>query len=500
MTGAFLHDRLGTWLCTATIAVSLLPLLLGGPVSARIFAARGGENPTTQLAQATAMLAVAVVLWLLLQLIAGLRHRSPERPLRPADAAAALAPWALATASVLLTGSRAPNLMWLAVPAVIVALVIAQPDIRVLKVLGGVTIGLAALAVVVGLVNPEFASFLPYGNIDEQFEKAIFGTLLSWPFIHPNQLGMALVLGAPFVLYLRRPWIKAVGLAIITGGVLWASSRSAFYAGTVFLVAALLLWALRPPARAAVLRWGALALTGAVIALPLLTTDPAAFTQRGQIWQASLQRIPQAPLLGHGHFWYPDIGRFAPDLFLDATHGHNLMVHTLLTGGILGLAITGWLLIRLIRAINTYARAGDIIPGLYLLTWLTISIIEVPTNPYSINPTWFFTLLPLTIILVAARPPANGASPRQAEPRAADHPILAPDIPTPQFPPTDEPEAALFDAQRRVLTIQTKHGHAPRRRLGAIASTARASPPASWVADGPRPEPDPAAYEITKPG
>lgn len=445
MTGTFPHDRLGAWVCAAAIAISLLPLLLSGPVSARIFAAQGGQDPTTQLAQATATLAVAVVLWLLLQTVAGLRHRSPQRPLRPADATAALAPWALATASVLLTGSRTPNLMWLAVPAVIVALIIAQPNIQILKILGGVTIGLAALTMTIGLANPEFASFLPHGQIGEQFDKAIFQTLLSWPFIHPNQLGMALVLGAPFVLYLRPPWIKAIGLAIITGATLWASSRSALYAGIVFLAAAILLWALRPPARAAVIRWTAIALIGAIITLPLLTTDPEAFTQRGQIWQASLQRISQAPLLGHGHFWYPDTGRFAPDLFWDATHGHNLMIHTLLTAGIAGLAVTGWLLVRLIRAINTHARAGDIIPGLYTLTWLTISTIEATNNAYAINPTWYFTLLPLTIILIAAPP--------HTTPNTHKHP---PHTSPPPDPDGRRMAAALFEAQRRVLTIQTK--------------------------------------------
>jgi len=40
----------------------------------------------------------------------------------------------------------------------------------------------------------------------------------------------------------------------------------------------------------------------------------------------------------------------------------------------------------------------------------------------------------------------------------------------------------------------------PSAGLGAIASTARASPLASWVVESPRPEPDPAANAARKPG
>ncbi|GAA0811161.1 O-antigen ligase family protein [Spirilliplanes yamanashiensis] len=300
-------------------------------------------------------------------------------------------PWlALALAPLLalevagVVGGRMPGLVSVALPLAAVAVWLQPPRRDVLGtagVLGGIT---AAVSMLLAVVWPEVGMLTG----DSAGAKAVFlGGLLAGPFLHSNVLGIVLALSLPFVFCVRRVLVRRAALVLILAALFWTGSRTAQFAGaavlgTYALVRLSRTWRRLQGDRRA---WGrtqqlllaAPAAAGVVLLVltPLLTTDPAAFTRRGQIWEALLDRFADRPVLGHGPDLFQDPG-LAADLGGQFGHAHNGLVQFLVTGGVCATVLFAVLAAVVWRGAVRAARDGWLPGALFLVALAWTSWLE----------------------------------------------------------------------------------------------------------------------------
>jgi O-antigen ligase len=154
----------------------------------------------------------------------------------------------------------------------------------------------------------------------------------------------------------RRPVAWLLGAAVLAA-LVWTASRSSLAAALAALGCAAALRLLPQGLRVAAATGALLVSVGTVVALPLVTSAPTAFSNRGLIWNLSLATVETSPLTGHGAAYYSTVGQYVNPLPRTAYHGHNEFVHVLVTGGVAYLVLLGVLLavavVHALRHLNT---------------------------------------------------------------------------------------------------------------------------------------------------
>jgi O-antigen ligase len=315
------------------------------------------------------------------------------------------APWVFMALRDIAVGER-PKISSALYLFVVVAVWVLRPRLEHLRLLAGLVAWTAVLSLVLGLAWPSRGLFTGItGDQITPTKQLLPWGLLIGPFTDPNNLGQFLVLGLPAAALVPNRLKRTLIVVVTVTALVWTSSRSSLGAAVVGAVAALILAPLHPVTQRTIGR-GLLALLGGVLVLlPLLTTSDTAFTNRGYIWKHGLSTWREAVWLGHGSAWYSEIGQFANALGQLAFHGHNQFVHTLVTGGLVYLALTAGLVIALAVAASAWARRGTIYPVIYLCTFLVSCTLEVSFGVVDRSFLLAVTVLPMALILFAEPTP-----------------------------------------------------------------------------------------------
>ncbi len=289
-----------------------------------------------------------------------------------------LAPWTYTVLRDFYEGQALTRTAQLLFPAVVLALWVARVELRHLKVLGHLHGVLVVLSIFLAVVLPEKGIYQAAGGGAVEPAKQILPIgILIGPFTDGNNCAQALLLGLPAVAFLPRAGVRRVLVLLTAFALVWTSSRSALIGlavmGAVLVALRVLPPALRGAASATVL----LAASLSLIALPLLTSSPMAFTNRGFIWQQSLQAWSESPLLGRGSGFYSDLARFANPLGGFAFHGHNQAVQVLVTTGLIGAALVGALYLLVTRRAAGWAQRGVLQPTTFLVALVVSGMQEV---------------------------------------------------------------------------------------------------------------------------
>ena len=260
-------------------------------------------------------------------------------------------------------GEDVARWQWLVFPAFVIMVSALGTWYRVARLLTSLIAITAIGSVLIGAI-------LQFGTMPSSWrtdDKALIGgSILAGPYSHSNALGLVLSVGLPLALWQLRGFWRLFAVFSIYGAILWTGSRSAIFAGAVLA----LLWfsdgfgrggRLRPYRFATL--FVAIVLFGTL--LPLTVSDPASYTNRGAIWQASLDAFDGSPVFGLGVDAYGANSVISGALGSQVAHGHSLVVNSLVTSGVVGLiAIGGLLLAGLVSGLRNVVNA----PARLLLT------------------------------------------------------------------------------------------------------------------------------------
>jgi O-antigen ligase len=265
----------------------------------------------------------------------------------------------------------------------------------------------AAVSLLFAAIRPDLALLRANGK------GGPLGELLAGPYLHSNVLGIALTLGLPFVFAIAHRATRWCCLALTLAALLWTGSRTSELACLAVLVVAALLW--RFPRRlwiASVAILGGLAL---IVALPLVTTDPNAFTRRGRIWTTLLGHFAERPILGHGADFFATQPGLGKELGGDFTHGHNIMVHLFVISGVLGFGLFMALFALVWRNCLALAEQGFRAGLIFLVGFVATSILEASHIAITLAgyQSWLPLLLLAGLTTVRPRPPEPDPVPEQ---------------------------------------------------------------------------------------
>jgi O-antigen ligase len=258
--------------------------------------------------------------------------------------------------------------------AVILAVWNIGPSVDVLKwvSISGSLIG--AYSLVGGLIAPEH---MMYGL---NSKKALIGNIqLAGPFAHSNTLGIYCLLSLALIpLIVSVRWRVFHGLILCTAIVASASRTALLVAG------ALALWWILCRCRSVIsVRVAGTALVGAcavtVLVLPLLSWDPRAFTGRAYVWAESLSAWQESRLFGLGINWFTTAIQSSASVagWGYVRSGHNLVINTLVTSGLVGICVLVLLLLAAMRStLALDVTSHQIACFGYLIAFLLISTTE----------------------------------------------------------------------------------------------------------------------------
>jgi len=294
-----------------------------------------------------------------------------------------------------------PGAVWLALPIFALAVWLRPPSCRILAAIGRLVVATAAISLLLTLVRPDLG--LLTGSAAGAKHGFLNG-LLAGPYLHPNILGITLALGLPFVLAIEPAAQRWSGLLLVLTAVVWTGSRTSQLASVVVLAAYGCVR--RFPTRVWYLSVLVAIGSGLVVVVPLVTREPEAFTRRGRIWTALLDRYTERPLLGFGPEFFQRQPQLAKALGGRFTHGHNLMVEMLIVGGAIGFALFALMLAVLWRRAVAFARAGRPESALFVVALLHVSWLEA--SQASTTLAGYAMWLPLiTIMLMRQRRPGT---------------------------------------------------------------------------------------------
>lgn len=318
-------------------------------------------------------------------------------------------PWLYMLARDVYTGHFDPGPA-LAYILVVLALAVLDPGRAVLATVGVLSGLTAVLALGFGLFLPESGILHEATGEMRVSEKALFpgAGLLQGPFTSENTLAQCLVLGLPFLLFVRPRGLAGV-LGLASGlALLWSSSRGGLLtAAVVLLVGAVLLVLVRAglPRVVQVVAIGCVAvlsLVGAVLAL--LPWPREAFTERGLIWRGSADAwLGQNEWFGLGTQWFARVGQTASTPLNDAAHhAHNQFLHLGVTGGLVMVVLaTVWLWSVVLVSTSPHSPM-QAQAALYLVAVVVCGYLEVPVGFVDRWQYFSVTLVPLAVAYFGA--------------------------------------------------------------------------------------------------
>ncbi|UZN04302.1 O-antigen ligase family protein [Cellulomonas sp. S1-8] len=416
--------RLQPWLepglVVAVTVGFLLPLLVDSLTGVKEFrpitAAPVPDPPVVALAGTVGNLLVLAACLTVLVV-----HRRRWRDLL-GPSALLLAAWAVALGVLIAHDAEVPRAVVL-VPLVVAAGTLLRPGRAAVAAVGASTAAVAALSLVLGLLLPSAGRYVrPEAVADEKPVGAL--GILAGVLPSGNNLGVALALGLPAVLVLRRAWLRWTAVLTVLAALAWTASRASWLAAGAALVTALALHV--AGRRRDVLAALALGAVGtANVVLPFVVSDPTAFTNRATYWIAGIDAWGDAPLLGHGADYYTRVAREGGELGGYAYQAHNQVVQLLVTGGVVMLALVGAAVVAAgVRAVR--AAQTDAWPTTFLVALLCAALLEVPLGV--VDRVMYAPVALLPLVLVLAWRPAPDATPperRHAPPDTADAPAPA---------------------------------------------------------------------------
>lgn len=289
-------------------------------------------------------------------------------------------------------------------PLVMLALWLAAPPLAVARTVGvlGATTALASIVA---------AAVSPLALVDggaPGAEKAILGDgslLLAGPYSAANTFGLTLALAAPCLLLLERRWLRVAGLLVIAYALLWTAGRTSLFAAG----AGLAVYFLTPRIRLRRLFYGLVLAAGTALAVatPFLVDDAGAYTSRGLVWITSIDEWRRNHLwFGSGPLYY-ERSEFMSYVFsFKIIAGHNLVVDTLVRGGLFALAGVMFLLAAVINQAFRLAPVSAF-PLAYAVTFVYLSWLEVPLNVTNLGSLGYASWLPLALIAFSKKASAQ---------------------------------------------------------------------------------------------
>jgi hypothetical protein len=347
---------------------------------------------TTPLASNIASaLTIAISALLAIAILLGLTN---VRSIRPGPYILLLAAWAVLYA---LRGEGLA-LSTLLLPLFVVAWMLVRPPANlVYRLLAWIGLSTAAISIGFALISP-----LAFMSVDwtANAEKALIGDeILAGPYSHSNALGLCLALTLPFaVLYFRR-WARALAVVMIGVGLIWSASRLSTAAAVIALALSLLVIRLGERTARRLLSAVIVIGSGVLVLLPVLTSDPLLFTNRGRIWMTSLAYTYQGPwLFGGGGSVFREINALTTELGFVSTTGHNAFV-TFFTAG--GAIVLGLVVIMAVIAYGNSRRvfSSDRYRLLFIAIIVVLSIAEDPIRALALGPQ-SFVIYPMFLILL----------------------------------------------------------------------------------------------------
>lgn len=331
---------------------------------------------------------------------------------------ALLAPWFYLVVRDLYTGrvpSRPEQVLY---PMLVVAAWVLRPRLERLALVGYLTGATATMSLLLGVLLPDRGI---YRNTLGEFvspekQVASWGVLIG-PFTDGNNLGQVLVLGLPAVVLARRrhrlPLLLVTCLALA-----WTASRSSLAAVVVGATVLVALRAVTTRGRQVLATLVLGLLAAVVVALPAVTVEPTAFTNRGDIWIRSLEAWARNPAFGLGSTWYSEVAKYSGSLGGFAFHGHNQALHVLVTGGLVYAVLVTFAALTVGGAATRWARRGVDYPTVFLATVLASCALEVSLGVVDRDFLLAVSTVPLVLVVFAA-PPGRARSPAGAAPPSA---------------------------------------------------------------------------------
>lgn len=250
---------------------------------------------------------------------------------------------------------------------VILATWFLRPRLRQLETLGYLMGLTAVMSIAIAVVLPAQAIFRTVGGEEIVDDKQIlpWGILVGI-FTQGNNLGQFLALGLPTIFLIQRLWHRVVLSAFALLAIVWSASRGAMLAVGAGLLVYLGVKACAPWLRRIVAPAAVLVPLVAVGVVPMTTTSPDAFTNRGLVWLVSLQYWESEPWFGLGSNFYNAVGRTSARIAGSVFHGHNQLVQFLVTGGIaFALLALALILVATARATKLAMRSD-----FFAIAWL----------------------------------------------------------------------------------------------------------------------------------
>lgn len=360
----------------------------------------GVETPpyTVLAAFSVRLLTLAVLAWCALVIVEAVK----DRPRHGVGALILLLmPWMYLELRDLTLGSR-PSFSTAVYFAVVLALWALRPSIRQLAVLGYLVGLVAVVSMLIGFLLPLRGTFRHADGVAVAPEKALLpGGLLVGIFTHGNNLGQFLVLGLPMVVLIRHVAVRVFLVLCLVYALTWSAARSSLVTLLLLVVGVTLLAVIPVAWRAFPLCLGLVGLYATVVALPLVTTDPLAFTNRGHVWLQSLQVWHLHRFIGSGSHFYREVAQSSGALGPTVYHGHNQLVQLLVTGGLCLAALVAALLVFSATVAVREAKRSHFFSAAYLIVLAGVCILEVSLS--FVDNTFLLPVMvvPLAVILFA---------------------------------------------------------------------------------------------------
>ncbi len=283
-----------------------------------------------------------------------------------------------------------------------------QPRVSDLKLYALLATILAAVSMALTSSAPTLM-YMPQ-SFDEATEKSITGLpLLAGFFSHPNANGLFLVLALPLTYLFSRWYLRWITAGVILTAIVWTSSRTALFGAAVWLVVMLLSLAVRRRI-AGVLGVVLAILMVAVVVVPVTTTDPEAYTERGAIWQFNLAQLSGLHwVFGLGHNWYTDnYPMLKSALSSAAGHGHNVFVTYTVTGGLILVSLIAVVVVFSARTASRLPDRERVGAFAFLCVLAGVSITESAWRVEAPDTLFAAMLVPIFIIATqSSRVPAD---------------------------------------------------------------------------------------------
>ncbi|MCJ1706108.1 O-antigen ligase [Microbacterium sp. VKM Ac-2923] len=278
-----------------------------------------------------------------------------------------------------------------------------QTRVDDLKLYALLTAALAAASMALTVTAPTLM-YMPQ-SFDAASDKSLTGLpLLAGFFSHPNSNGLFLLLALPLAHLFSHWYLRWATAGVILAAIVWSSSRTALFGAAVWLVVMLLNLLLRASLRR-VLGVLLIGLVAAIAVIPLTTTDPEAYTDRGAIWQFVLSQLHGTEwIVGLGHTWFTDhYDLLSSALSTAAGHGHNVFANYVVTGGLILVMLIALVLLNAARIAAYLPHRQHVAALAFLCVLAAASITETAWRTDAPDTLFASMIVPLFVIATQSR-------------------------------------------------------------------------------------------------